>query len=134
MSLEQKGPSVWIGFQLKWAHPAIRRGGKDGVNSKLALHEGLDYCSMHSDEHHLLPIHTGHMSFCPSTALWLRIHHKACIGLAERRQVLETISKHIWEQGKTGGKTFCKYRPTKYIRDKYCLRHLAIPNLPYDRP
>lgn len=44
----ETGLGAWsnrlIGFLLKWARPTIQRGGKEGVNSRLALHEGLDNC------------------------------------------------------------------------------------------
>lgn len=40
LSLELKGLSVLMYFQLKWAHPETQQSRQDSINRKLALHEG----------------------------------------------------------------------------------------------
>lgn len=73
---------------------------------------------MHPDELRLLPIHTGHMSPCPSTAFWLENSSLSMyMPCREEANTGDSLQAYLGAKEGRWERTFCKGRPTKCIRD-----------------
>ena len=86
---------------------------------------------MHPDELHLLPIYTGHMSPRPSTAFWLENSSQSMyLPYREETSAGDGLQAYLGAKEGRWGRTFCKDRSTKCIRDGYFLKHSPTPKLP----